>query len=196
MRIIWALWFVWYLYWAVSARNRIRSTDTSEARRESGIGRLIYMGLMIAGFVLLAWQVPQPFLGKRLWPSAGVWLSVGLGIEAAGLVFAVWARRTLGKNWTARITTGGTQELIIRGPYKIVRHPIYSGLLFAILGTAIVIGQVRGFVGFLIVLIGVLIKLRREETALRRHFGSGYRDYAKQVPALVPGWPSSSSTMG
>jgi protein-S-isoprenylcysteine O-methyltransferase Ste14 len=135
---------------------------------------------------LLIWHVPQPLLAKQLWPSAGIWLAVGLGIEAAGLAFAIWARRTLGKNWTARITTGGTQELVIRGPYKIVRHPIYSGLLFAILGTAIVIGQVRGFVGFLIVLIAVLIKLRREESALREYFGDTYEKYRRRVAPLIP----------
>ncbi len=189
MRIAWALWLIWYVYWMISARNRIRSTKASEAKKESGVGRLVYLGLMIAGFALLIWHVPLAALEKQLWPSAGAWLATGLGVEVAGLGFAIWARHTLGKNWTARITTGGTQELVIRGPYKIVRHPIYSGLMIGILGTAIVSGQVRAFVGLLIVVVGVLFKLRREESALRQHFGVAYEHYAQQVSGLVPGFP-------
>ena len=186
MRIVWLLWLVWYVYWIVSARNRIKSTDVSEARKESGAGRFLYMGLMIGGFVLLAWQSPQPFLQKRFLPSAGPSFAAGIGIEAIGLAFSIWARHTLGKNWTARITTGGTQELVIRGPYKIVRHPIYFGLLAATLGTAVVYGQVHALVGWFVILVGVLIKLRREEAALRRHFGAPYEDYAHKVGGLLP----------
>jgi protein-S-isoprenylcysteine O-methyltransferase Ste14 len=184
--IPWILWLVWYVYWIVSARNRIRSTETSQAKTESGVGRLVYMGLMVGGFLLLIWHTSQPFLAKRFWPSAGVEWITGLAVQTAGLAFSIWARHTLGKNWTGRVTTGGTQELVIRGPYKIVRHPIYSGLLTAILGTAIMVGQMRAFVGFLIILVAVLIKLRREEKALRGHFGPSYEVYAHRVGGLLP----------
>lgn len=186
-----ALWVVWYVYWIVSARNRIRDTNDSIAKRESAIGRLGYTALVVVGFGLVIWHPLHPDLQKRLWPSSGEWVGVGLAIETAGLALAVWARQTLGKNWTGRITTGGSQELVVRGPYRFVRHPIYSGLLFAVLGTATVVGKPRAFLGFALMLVGVLIKLRREEAALRQHFGSLYEAYAERVSALIPAPPKA-----
>ncbi len=145
------------------------------------------MGLMIFGFVLLFLPLGQPWLIKRLWPANELWLIAGLVIEIAGMLFAVWARHTLGKNWTGRITTGGSQELIMQGPYRLVRHPIYTGLLCAVLGTAMIIGDLHSAVGFAVLLISILIKLRREEAALRQHFGTAYEGYAQRVPMLLPG---------
>jgi protein-S-isoprenylcysteine O-methyltransferase Ste14 len=187
MKITWILWLIWYAYWIISARNRIRSTEESEAKRESTLGRLGYTALLILGFGLLIWHLQQPLLKKQLWSLNHTWLSIGLIVQSAGLAFAVWARHTLGKNWTARITTGGSQQLVIRGPYRLVRHPIYSGLLFAVLGTAIQIDALRAVLGFLAILAGVLLKLRREEAALRQHFGSAYEDYAQKVTGVIPG---------
>lgn len=182
-----SLWLFWYVYWIISARHRIRSTEQSQAKREAVVGRVGYMGLMIFGFVLLFLPLGQPWLIKRLWPANELWLIAGLVIEIAGMLFAVWARHTLGKNWTGRITTGGSQELIMQGPYRLVRHPIYTGLLCAVLGTAMIIGDLHSAVGFAVLLISILIKLRREEAALRQHFGTAYEGYAQRVPMLLPG---------
>ncbi|HUJ95980.1 MAG TPA: isoprenylcysteine carboxylmethyltransferase family protein [Terriglobales bacterium] len=187
MKVCWILWAVWYAYWLVSARHRVRSTEGSPVKQESLAGRLGYQALLVGGFALMIWRWPLSQLQVRLWPSAGWWLAVGLTIESAGLAFAIWARRTLGKNWSARITTGSVQELIIRGPYQFVRHPIYSGLLLAVLGTAIVVGHIEAFVGLLMIYTAIAIKIRREEAALRQHFGTAYEEYARNVPALVPG---------
>jgi len=181
------LWIVWWAYWVISARKRIQSSQQAEAKREPRLGRLGYLGLMIAGFVLLFLKAEPINLQHPTWPTFSTRLIAGLSIQIAGLAFAIWARRTLGKNWTGRITTGGTQELVMRGPYRLVRHPIYSGLLFAVLGTAIVMGKIHAYIGFALIVVSVLIKLRREEIALREHFGGAYVEYAQQVPLLLPG---------
>lgn len=181
------LWIAWYAYWIISARNRVRDTAKSPAKREPLAGRIGYMGLLVAGFALLFRRWPLSYLECRLWLSSGTWLASGLTVQTTGLAFAIGARRTLGKNWAGRVTLGANQELVVRGPYRVVRHPIYSGLLFGALGTAVVIGQVRAIVGLLLMMTGVLIKIRREEAALRQHFGSAYLDYAQRVPALFPG---------
>jgi len=186
MKVCWILWAVWYAYWLVSARHRLRSSEVSAVKRESLAGRIGYQVMLIGGFALMVWRLPVPLLQLRFLPSADGWLAVGLAIEAAGLGFSIWARRTLGKNWSARITTGSVQELIIRGPYRFVRHPIYSGLLLAVLGTAIAIGQVRALAGLLLIFTAIAIKIRREEAALRQHFGSAYEEYSHKIPALVP----------
>lgn len=179
------LWIVWYVYWIVSARRHVRSTAGAPVKRESFAGRLGYTGMIAAGFALLFWHRTE-FLSQPVWPPNRVALVLGLVAQAAGLAFAIWARHTLGANWAGRITIGGSQELVIHGPYRLVRHPIYSGLLLAVLGTAVIEGRARGFLGWLMVLAGVAIKLRREENALREHFGSAYADYARRVPAVLP----------
>ena len=188
MNLCWALWAIWYGYWIVSARNRVRNSEGAPAKREPLAGRLAYLGLMVLGFFLLFARRPLSYLSHRLWPSSGVGLYCGLAIQIAGLAFAIWARFILGKNWSGRVTIGARQELIVCGPYRLVRHPIYSGLLTAVLGTAIALGEVRGFVGLMLVVVSVLVKLRREERVLRSHFGEAYRRYAARVPGLIPGW--------
>jgi protein-S-isoprenylcysteine O-methyltransferase Ste14 len=191
MKLSLILWAAWYVYWIVSARHRVRGTDTTAVKREPWAGRVFYLAFILAGFVLLFRQRPLPYLQERLWPSTGAWLAGGLAAQATGLAFAIWARSTLGENWAGRITVGATQELVIRGPYRLVRHPIYSGLLVGILGTAVITGELRAFLGFLLVLAGVLIKIRREEAALQLHFGGAYQEYARRVPGLVPVWRNS-----
>ena len=105
------------------------------------------MSLMIIGFTLLFFKAEPVNLRHLSWPAINFESIAGLTIQVAGLAFADWARRTLGKNWTGRITTGGSQELVMQGPYRLVRHPIYSGLLLAVLGTAIVMGRWNAFAG-------------------------------------------------
>jgi len=182
-----ALWIAWYAFWVISARDRLRGEKTMPAQREPWVGRLGYLSVMLVGSALLFWRAPT-MAGKRFIPESVVLSALGLVVEAGGLAFAIWARHTLGKNWSGRITTGGAQELItVRGPYRLVRHPIYSGLLLAVLGTTLVMGVIRALLGFLLILTGVVIKVGREEAALRKHFGTAYETYAHRVPALVPG---------
>lgn len=179
------LWAGWYAFWVISARRRLAAKSVS-VKRESWLGRVGYLGLMLAGFLLIFWRAPR-ILDARFLPENSVSTVVGLLIEISGLGFAIWARQILGKNWSGRIVTSRTQELITsRGPYGIVRHPIYSGLLLAVAGTAVVAVEFRAIVGFILILAGVLLKLRREEAALRDHFGRSYEEYARRVPALFP----------
>jgi protein-S-isoprenylcysteine O-methyltransferase Ste14 len=97
----------------------------------------------------------------------------------------VWARVTLGGNWSARVTLKENHELIQRGPYRLIRHPIYSGLLVMILGTVILVGQVSGFFALFICFLGFWIKSRQEEKLLSRHL-PGYHEYKARTKALVP----------
>ena len=191
MKISIILWCAWYVYWIVSARHRVRNTPDAPAKHEPFAGRLVYMVILILGFVLLFGRLRIPYGQMRLWSASRIADALGLAIQAIGLAFSVWARRALGKNWSARVTIGAKQELIVAGPYRIVRHPIYSGLLFALIGTAVIAGNLNALVGFLLILVSVVIKLGREESALREHFGEAYADYARRVPALVPGWPTA-----
>jgi protein-S-isoprenylcysteine O-methyltransferase Ste14 len=104
----------------------------------------------------------------------------------AGLLFAVWAREHLGSNWSRSVTIKQGHELITTGPYVVVRHPIYTGVLTGFLGMAIAISQVRGFIVFVLIFLAFWIKLRMEEQWMRSQFGETYATYARQTAALVP----------
>lgn len=180
------LWGIWFAYWVFSARHRVRDTAEAPLKRESTGGRLAYQLLMSVGFLLMFWRVRLPYVGFRLWPEIRTILALGLTIQVLGLLFAVWARRVLGANWSARVAIGAEQFLVFGGPYRFVRHPIYSGLLVALFGSLLVIGTGQAVLGFGLVLVSILIKIRREEAALRAHFGEAYDEYARKVPGLLP----------
>jgi protein-S-isoprenylcysteine O-methyltransferase Ste14 len=98
----------------------------------------------------------------------------------------VWARRTLGRNWSANVTFKEGHELITSGPYAYVRHPIYSGLLLLILSVAVYAGSVISFVIFLLFFLGAFLKAGKEERLMAEHFPDAYPIYLKRVKAIIP----------
>jgi protein-S-isoprenylcysteine O-methyltransferase Ste14 len=179
--ISWA-WLAWALYWLICA-----AATKATQRREPLGSRLAHIVPLVLGAVLLGWrEVPWAWLAQRLWPR-GPWpYFAGLALLYAGLAFAVWARVQLGRNWSGSVTVKENHELIRSGPYALVRHPIYTGLLTAVLGTALASGTVRAALGFLIITAALLRKLRTEEAFMRATFPGEYERYAADVPALVP----------
>lgn len=185
MKISAFLWVLFEAYWILAARRRLRSTES--VKREPALGRAAYLSVVFTGALLLFWRNEAHAFTRRLWPESSAAVAAGLAIQLAGMVVAVCARQVLGSNWSGRISTGSSQELIIAGPYRYVRHPIYSGMLLALLGTTLVMGRPAAFLGFAVFVTGILIKTRREEAALRAHFGQAYDAYSARVPGLVPG---------
>ena len=104
----------------------------------------------------------------------------------AGLLFAVWAREHLGRNWSRSVTIKQNHELITTGPYAAIRHPIYTGILAGFLGTAIALSEVRGFIALVLIFLILWVKLHMEEQWMRSQFGETYVTYAHQTVALVP----------
>jgi protein-S-isoprenylcysteine O-methyltransferase Ste14 len=177
-----AMWLSWATYWwAVSRQVKVT------ARREPLVSRLLHIiPLVLAALLLL---VPRPLLGvlgELLLPQ-GAWpFWTGSALTATGLLFAVWARRRLGRNWSGSVTIKQDHELITNGPYAIVRHPIYTGLLLAFVGSAIVLGDWRGILAVALVFLALWRKLRLEERWLRDQFGESFQVYRRRVAALVP----------
>jgi len=185
------LWLAWLAYWFVAARN-VKATR----RRESHASRLGHVLLSVLAAALLAFRgQPLHWLDERFLPDTMVAYWLGLLMVVAGLAFAVWARIHLGRNWSGTVTVKEDHELIRSGPYGIVRHPIYTGLLLAIAGTAIVFGEWRGLLAFGLLTIALSLKLRREERFMQESFPEDYVRYQAQVPALVP-WLGGSHPIG
>ena len=107
-------------------------------------------------------------------------------VLVAGLVFSIWARVHIGRNWSGIVTLKQDHELIQSGPYRLVRHPIYTGLLLGFIGTAIARDEWRGWLAVLMVLAALWRKLRLEERWLTEQFGDAYRQYRSEVAALIP----------
>jgi protein-S-isoprenylcysteine O-methyltransferase Ste14 len=176
-----AMWLAWLVYWTVAALN------TKPARWRESIGsRASHVIPLVAAAVLLAapgWL--PPVLSTRFEPAGELFPALGAVIVAAGLGFAVWARAHLGRNWSGIITVKEHHALVRTGPYRIVRHPIYTGLLFALVGTAMAIGQWRGLLALAFALIGFLWKISVEEKRMRENFPE-YAEYRRQTAALIP----------
>jgi protein-S-isoprenylcysteine O-methyltransferase Ste14 len=176
------LWIAFLLYWQIKAVN----TKTTQ-RLEPAASRLLRVFIFLIAIALLwATRIPLPWLYLQLWPN-GLWpFWLGAAVTIAGLLFAVWAREHLGSNWSRSVTIKQGHELITTGPYAVVRHPIYTGILTGFLGMAIAISQVRGFIVFVLIFLALWLKLRMEEQWMRSQFGETYATYARQTAALVP----------
>jgi len=99
---------------------------------------------------------------------------------------AIWARLILGENWSARVIVKQGHQLISSGPYAYVRHPIYSGFLLAVTGTAIVIGEWRGLLAIVLVVVTQSLKAQREEKFMLSEFGDRYAQYQRETGFLLP----------
>jgi len=127
-----------------------------------------------------------PLLNERFLPDGAWRFWSGAAVTAGGLLFAVWARRHLGKNWSQAVMLKEGHELITSGPYALVRHPIYTGLLLAFVGCAVARGEWRGLLAVALVFVALWRKLRLEEKWMRAQFGESYEAYSRRVAALVP----------
>ncbi len=177
-----AMWLVWVVYWCVAARD-VKIT----LRRESLSSRLLHIvPLAIAVLLLSEPRGRIGFLGERFLPLAAWPFWLGLFLTAGGLLFTVWARLHLGRNWSGTVTIKEEHELVTSGPYALVRHPIYTGLLIAFLGSALALGDWGGVLAFALAAAALWRKLRVEEGWMRQQFGDAYQAYSQRVAALVP----------
>ena len=175
------LWGIWLLGWLISAGATART-----AVEQSVSSRLSHSLFIWVGALLLFFR-PSGLDGLMRPLLHMAWVSwAGVGFVAIGLGFAGWARFHLGRFWSGRVTLKEDHAIIRTGPYGIVRHPIYTGLLLAFAGTALAQTTLAALVGLVLVVIGLTIKIRQEEQLLTDHFGPAYDAYRADVHALVP----------
>jgi protein-S-isoprenylcysteine O-methyltransferase Ste14 len=174
------LWIVFIGYWSAAAQD-VAATKGSESMES----RRFHQRLLNAAFILLL--IPIPGLTGRFLPASRYWAGAGLIAQALSLLLAIWARRHLGRNWSGAITEAEGHQLVRTGPYRRIRHPIYSAMLGMFVGTALVWGQIHALVAVLILAGAYWRKIPLEEQNLREIFGAAYDDYRRESSALVPG---------
>ena len=156
------------------------------ARSTSSLVRMLQSLMMLAGYLLISGWAHLGWLDTEIWPQTMRVAESALAITCLGVFYAIWARLTLGRNWSAKPTVKQEHELIVRGPYALTRHPIYSGMLLASVGTALAVDAWRVLPGIALLLLAFAIKIRQEERLMSECFPDSYPGYRRRVKALLP----------
>jgi protein-S-isoprenylcysteine O-methyltransferase Ste14 len=175
------VWITVAVVWLLSSLRR-----KPVARVSPRGDRLVQVGLLAgAGMLLFTSWPPVAGFDTRFVPRAEVISALGLLVAMAGAAFAILARLILGANWSGRAAIRDAHEIVCRGPYALVRHPIYTGLLGAAAGTALASGRLHHLLGVVLLWSAFELKRRDEEELLLRTFGDDYRKYRQSVRSAI-----------
>ena len=178
-RFIAACWAVFFVVWLIAALFAKRAIERSRTWPR-------WMVWIVAILLLAGRSRWTPLSsGVSLWRATPGLAVVAAAVTAAGLSIALWARAVLGGNWSGAVVLKERHELIDRGPYAFVRHPIYTGVLLMALGTVTFWGTRAGMILFAVMVAGLIVKARREERLLTTHFPDVYPRYAARVRARI-----------
>jgi protein-S-isoprenylcysteine O-methyltransferase Ste14 len=173
------MWLAFILYWETAAKNA-----SAEKSSESALSRGFHVGLVNAALLLMF--VPVTGLKGRFLPQSPMPVATGLILQGCGLALAIRSRVHLGRNWSGRITIKLDHELVRSGPYRMVRHPIYTAILAMYAGTTLVSGEWHALIGISLALLAYWRKMRMEEANLATAFGADYSNYRRMTWSLLP----------
>jgi protein-S-isoprenylcysteine O-methyltransferase Ste14 len=176
-------WAVWLVSWLVAA-----AWSSPAVSRPAWSGERLYRLVTVAGAILLFGYHPfWSWTGNVIWQVGPVVAWTLAGLTLCGFAFMWWARITLGRLWSGGVTRKADHEIVVSGPYRLVRHPIYSGLILSVLASAVMRGTDEACAGAALFVLGLFLKARVEERFLRTELGEErYDAYARRVPMLVP----------
>jgi protein-S-isoprenylcysteine O-methyltransferase Ste14 len=180
-RLFLAPWLVFLGWWLLRAFGTARTVE-----KESRGSRVLFVLPMFAGMLLVFSGVPLGPLGRHLWPRPMPLVVTALALEWLGIAFAIWAREALGKLWSGTVTLKEGHRVVRSGPFRYVRHPIYAGVLLALVGLGLVRANLAALIALPLVVAGLRYKIATEERLLLTHLGDEYRDYQRHVRALIP----------
>jgi protein-S-isoprenylcysteine O-methyltransferase Ste14 len=184
--VVSGLWLVWLFGWLLASGWTARTIARQSPTSQLAYSVFIWLGAAVLFFHLtLGGILEGTFLPSSTWIAWG-----GVVLVVMGLGFASWARLFLGQFWSGAVTLKEEHALVRTGPYALTRHPIYTGLLLALIGTALVRGTFASLLGLFLLMLGLMLKIRQEERLLIAHFGDAYRAYQAEVPGVVP-WPGN-----
>lgn len=175
-------WIVFCVYWALGALKTRRTVST-----EPFVARARHLLLEITGFALLFGGFTGiGVLGERIYHRTYATLVTAVALTWIGIALALWARWHLGQYWSGRITLKEDHKLVRTGPYAHFRHPIYSGIILAAIGTALAIDEWRGIAGVAVIVLAYLIKGKKEESVLAAQFGEEFEEHCRHTGFLIP----------
>jgi protein-S-isoprenylcysteine O-methyltransferase Ste14 len=182
LELIWIAWLISWIaasFWSARPQKRAATLET-----------WTYRTAMIAGGILLVPWTPLLLGEKPIWEISYGGAYALAAVMLVGLLLTWWARIYLGPLWSSVITRKEGHKIIDTGPYALMRHPIYTGLIIALLATAAAEGRVTALVGAALVVFGVWLKARTEERFLMAELGAEiYAPYCRRVSMLIPFWP-------
>ena len=179
-----ACWFVVIGYWLWSAR-RVKAPKRTESLAKRFL--VHWLPLIVAVYLLGPGEwFGHSLLREQFVPHTTLVYSIGLALCIAGAALAIWSRAILGANWSAQVQIKQGHELIQRGPYALIRHPIYTGLILLFAGNAVMVGDWRGVLAVAIVVVSFWRKYLLEEKLLAQEFGQVYAEYRKRTYPLFP----------
>jgi protein-S-isoprenylcysteine O-methyltransferase Ste14 len=180
--VINGLWGAWLVYWYVAAVG-----TKPVRRRESPASRVLHiLPLVLAVALLIRPGMAGPALATPIVSYQPSFPVIGAVLIAAGLGFSVWARVHLAGNWSGTVTLKQDHELVRSGPYALVRHPIYTGILLAMIGTVVANDRWSAVLALLLMAAAFLYKIVTEERFMAEAFGPAYADYRRATARLVP----------
>ena len=180
--IIQAAWIIFLVYWFAAALSLNKMK-----RREPPGEWLVRLFLLGTAFLLLDRSLAVwGDLNRRFIPYSDAVEDAGALLTCLGIAFAIWARYHIGRYWSSTVSLRADHQLIRTGPYAHIRHPIYTGILLAILGTGLAIGRYRAIVAFAIMLAGFAWKASREEALLKGEFGPAFEEHKRATGFFLP----------
>src|SRR5215472_5974191 len=181
-----ALLLVFGLVWAAAALYWTAPVNAAQSG-EFKWYRPLRLVVLAATFALLFWDATGVGpLGKRFLPKTLDFGLLGFALALGGMAIALWARFVLGQFWSDRVIVQADHQLIRTGPYAHMRHPIYSGVLLGVLGTALLLGEWRGVLGFVLLLTNYAVKAKREEQILADRFRDQFQEHVTHAGFLLP----------
>jgi len=180
-KIISSCWGIFLIVWLLAAIFTKRTVY-----REGAAQRLRYMLPIAIGCYLLfrGYRLPYPFNLRVIPHTDGILIAAAI-LCICGVSFCFWARAVFGRNWSGAVTLKEKHELIVRGPYRLVRHPIYTGLLAMVTATAIQQGHVGGIIGLSLISVSLWMKSSHEEAVMRKQFPDQYPAYCERVKRII-----------
>jgi protein-S-isoprenylcysteine O-methyltransferase Ste14 len=182
----WALFALWELFWLIWAIFAL-ITSPRNVRIKKFFSQLFAVIIAVLLVSVCIWFIDTSFPEYFVFFSSNtITMTIGMTITVIGFLYAIWSRAKLGRNWSGGVEILPEQKLVTDGPYKIVRHPIYSGHILALLGTALILHDLMGIMLFFGSIFVYVQKSKKEEVLLSEHFGLEYNNYKKRVKMLFP----------
>ena len=177
------LWLAWGVYWIASVIYERATERTKETKKRVPSTGFVFFFLLFFMLTPIGFAGP---LGSLCLPSSNVLKASGLLVTAGGVVLAIWARRHLGSNWSGVPSLKVGHTLVSDGPYSMVRYPIYTRILFGMVGSTLVLGTYGSLLVLVLSTAIVGVRIRQEEGLMEDEFGEAYRDYRRRTKTIIP----------